>query len=798
VDRRERSGALRRLNLLLALAAALILPALPPPAHALTDDQLLPPDQAFAFSARPDGPDAVIAEWRIAAGYYLYRDKFRFESGTPGVTLGTPDLPKGKVKEDEFFGRVEIYRERVRIRIPVRRGPDAPRAFELVAHSQGCADLGVCYPPQRQVALLSLPAAAAPAPAAAAPSPGTPRGEAPKAQKGKEPPAALERLARSLGAQEAGGEFLPPDEAYRLSVRPAGPGLVEARWEIAEGYYLYRDKFRFEPAAEGVTVGEPRFPPAEEKDDPFFGRVQVYHEAVAVQLPVQAPNGAAKLRITYQGCAEAGLCYPPITKTVTVQVQPGTVAPATAAEAPAAQPAPARQAPVSEQDRLARFLLERPLWLSAGLFFVLGLGLAFTPCVFPMFPILSSIIVGEGQRLTTGWAFTLSMTYVLAMAVTYTVAGVIVALVGANLQAAFQDPWIIGAFAVVFVLLALSMFGFYDLQMPSAVQSRLTRLANSQRGGHLAGVAVMGFLSALIVGPCVTAPLVAALLVIAQTGDPVLGGTALFALSLGMGAPLVAAGTSAGKLLPKAGPWMDAVKAVFGVLLLAVGIWLLERVIPAWAAMLLWAALLIVSAVYMGALDPVAAGASGWRRLWKGLGWILLLWGALLIVGMAAGVRDTWQPLRGLLAGGPAAVEGAAAGARPAVREGLPFARVKGLEQIRQAVAAAAAEGRPVMMDFYADWCVSCLELEKLTFSDPGVQAELEGFQLLKVDMTPWDDQDKAVSRHYGVIGPPAILFFGPDGRERKAFRLVGFVGAAEFRDHLRRFKEAVGWRKED
>jgi len=781
VDRRERSRARRGLKIFLAAFAALLLPALPQTAPGLTQDELLPPDRAFAFSARAEGPDTIVAEWRIAPGYYLYRDKIRFETPTPGFTLGEPRLPKGKIKDDEFFGRVEIFRQRLEVRIPVRRDPGAGRTLELVAHSQGCADVGVCYPPQRQVALLSLPAAAAAPPPAAKTADRAP---------GDGPLAALSRLARSLGG-DAGDGFLPPEEAFRLSVRAAGPGLVEARWEIAEGYYLYRDKLGFAPAAEGVRVGEPRLPPPKEKEDPFFGRVQVYYGTLVATVPVEAPDGEAALEITYQGCAEAGLCYPPMTKTVTVAVPAGPP-PALPAPAPAG-PAQAPE-PVSEQDRLARFLLERPLWVSAGLFFVLGLGLAFTPCVFPMFPILSSIVVGQGRQLTTAWAFTLSLTYVLAMAVTYTVAGVIVALIGANLQAAFQDPWIIGAFAVVFVLLALSMFGFYELQMPSAIQDRLTRLANSQRGGHLAGVAIMGFLSALIVGPCVTAPLVAALLVIGQTGDPLLGGTALFALSLGMGAPLVVAGTSAGKLLPKAGPWMNAVKAVFGVLLLAVGLWLLERVIPVWTAMLLWAALLIVSAVYMGALDPVPAGASGWRRLWKGLGWVPLLWGALLLVGMAAGVRDTLQPLHGLLAPARAPAGAAVGEAAGPAAEGLAFAQVKGIEQVEQAVAAAAREGRPTMLDFYADWCISCKELEKLTFSDPGVRAELEGFQLLQVDMTPWDEQDKALAKRYGVVGPPVIMFFGPDGRERKAFRIVGFVDADEFRAHVRRFKEAVGY----
>ncbi|RNE92772.1 protein-disulfide reductase DsbD, partial [Marichromatium sp. AB32] len=432
-------------------------------------------------------------------------------------------------------------------------------------------------------------------------------------------------------------------------------------------------------------------------------------------------------------------------------------------------------APVSEQDRLASTLANASLWTSVALFFGLGLLLAFTPCVFPMIPILSGIIAGQGAGITTRRAFVLSLVYVLAMALTYTVAGVLAGLFGANLQAAFQDPWILGAFALVFVALALSMFGFYDLQLPASLQSRLAALSNRQQGGTLAGVAIMGLLSALIVGPCVAPPLFGALIYISQTGDALLGGVALFALSLGMGAPLIVIGTSAGKLLPRAGAWMEAVKAVFGVALLAVAISLIERVIPAAVAMLLWGLLLICSAVYLGALSPLGHESGGWRKLWKGLGVALLVYGGLMLIGAAAGGKDTLQPLRGLGIGG-----GEAAHAE--------FTRVKTVADLDRELAAASAQGRPVMLDFYADWCVACKEMERYTFSDPAVIAELDRFVLLQADVTANDAADQALMQgRFGIPGPPAMLFFGADGAERSGFRLVGFTPAEAFADHLRR-----------
>ena len=393
-----------------------------------------------------------------------------------------------------------------------------------------------------------------------------------------------------------------------------------------------------------------------------------------------------------------------------------------------------------------------------------------------MIPILSGIIIGQGDKISTRSAFTLSVIYVLAMAVTYTVAGVAAGVFGENIQAAFQNPWILGSFAAVFVLLSLSMFGFYELQMPSAIQSKLTEYSNKQQGGTYVGVAIMGFLSALIVGPCVAAPLAGALIYIGQTGDAVLGGLALFALSMGMGAPLIAIGTSAGKLLPRAGGWMDVIKAIFGVMLLGVAIWMLERIIPATVGILLWAILFIVSSIYMGALEGLKAESTGWNRLWKGLGLILFAYGMLLLVGASAGSKDMFQPLKGLAM---------ASGYSAQNQQHLQFTQIKGLAGLNQQLAMAEKQQKPVMLDFYADWCVSCKEMEKYTFNDPTVQANLKNTLLLQADVTDNDELDKELYKHFGIIGPPAIIFYDPKGNEQKNYRVVGYMPAEKFGPHI-------------
>ncbi len=583
-------------------------------------------------------------------------------------------------------------------------------------------------------------------------------------------------ILKSLTESVAGGanevEFLDPDVAFNLLAEAPDGETITVHWQIADGYYLYRKRFAFTPAdSSDVVLGAPQFPAGKIKNDEYFGEMEVYYHDVLARLPLQGgadPGRTVALDVVYQGCADAGLCYPPITKRVNVTLP----ASHDSGLAVGSAASPQAGAELPEQDQLARSLASGNTWLVLLSFFGLGLLLTFTPCVFPMIPILSSIIVGQGTSISTGKAFTLSLIYVLAMATTYTAAGVVAGLFGANLQAAFQNPWILSVFSIVFVLLALSMFGFYDLQIPPSWQAKLAGASGRQQGGTYAGVGIMGFLSALIVGPCVAAPLAGALIYIGQTGDALLGGTALFALSMGMGAPVLAVGTSAGKLLPKAGPWMDAIKVVFGVLLLGVAIYLLERMLPGWITMLLWGALATLAAIYLGALDSLAAASSGWLRLRKGAGLLLLVYGVALVVGGFSGSNDVWHPLKGF-ASGP---EGAS-------HEGLAFQRIKGMRGLDAALRGATAQGRPVMLDFYADWCVSCKEMERYTFSDVQVQVALGETLLLQADVTANDAEDQALLKHFKLFGPPAILFFGADGVERPNYRVVGFMKAPRFRE---------------
>ncbi len=764
-------------------------------ANLAAEDEFLLPDQAFRVSGQADGPEAVVVSWDIADGYYMYRSKFKFRSETVGIEIGNPKTPPAETKTDEFFGEVEIYRDRVDVRLPVKRAAGAGDVLALETTSQGCADQGLCYPPHKQQILLELPKLAAAAPEA---KPDPKPDSVPEPDASAEQPAlgALADLSQSLGLGAMDDDVLQPEEAFQLTAEVAAPDRLQLTWNIADGTYLYAEKIAVAlEDAENVALGAFQLPEAEIKQDTVrpdgtIGDIAVYHNRIDLTLPLLRASTeptSVTLVAKYQGCAERGICYPPQTQRVKLDLPaaPAVSAVALAAESgvdattggPASAGEPPPQEPVSETDQIAAALADGNLWAVIGLFFGFGLLLAFTPCVFPMIPILSGIIAGQGPDITTRRAFVLSLVYVLAMALTYTVAGVLAGLFGANLQAAFQNPWILSIFALVFVALAFSMFGFYELQLPSSLQSKLAEISNRQQGGTLAGVAIMGLLSALIVGPCVAPPLAGALIFIGQTGDWLLGGASLFALSMGMGAPLIAIGTSAGKLLPRAGAWMDAVKAVFGVALLAVAIVLLERIIPAAFAMVLWGMLMICSAVYMGALQALPPEASGWRKLWKGLGAVLMVYGTLMLVGAAAGGKDTVQPLRGLAVGGGGAAEQHAA-----------FKRVKTVEDLDRELAAAGAAGKPVMLDFYADWCVSCKEMERYTFSDPGVIKEMERFVLLQADVTANDEQDQALMQgRFGIPGPPAMLFFDQAGNELRGYRLVGFKPAGEFAEHLRR-----------
>lgn len=545
-------------------------------------------------------------------------------------------------------------------------------------------------------------------------------------------------------------------------------------WTIPDGYYLYRDKIELSHDAELKEVDR-QYAEAELKEDPLFGQVWVYYNQAVVDLEFRGQSAVTDhaLTVTYQGCWEGGICYPPVTKTVSLsQIGVGAVE-------PQAQPfkggdVAAAGPPLSEQDQFASMLQSSNLLLTLGAFFVAGMALALTPCVFPMIPILSSIIAGQGHRVTVGQGFFLSLIYVLSVSVTYTLAGVIAGLFGENLQAAFQNIWVIGFFSFIFVLLALSMFGFYDLQLPNSWQSRLNNMSNSQKGGTVIGVVVMGLLSALIVGPCMAAPLAGALIYIGQTGDPVLGGAALFALSMGMGVPLLIVGASAGKLLPKAGAWMDSVKAGFGVMLLLLAVWMLDRIIADSVALILYAVILLVAAVHMKALDRLKEDASGWRFFWKGIGVVLLLYGTTLFIGGLTGGKSLLQPLQGV-----------AAGASAQSRSELSFTTVTTQAELDELLQQAQRLSQPVLLDFYADWCIACVELDHVTFADAGVQQSLAGFMRIKVDVTANDEQAKQLNKAYSVIGPPALIFYDKAGTIQPSMTLIGVIEPGRFVRHV-------------
>jgi thiol:disulfide interchange protein DsbD len=550
---------------------------------------------------------------------------------------------------------------------------------------------------------------------------------------------------------------------------------------IADGYYLYKDRITIESATPNVQIGKPVLPKGKPKHDEYFGDTEVYYEVLEATLPVaRAASSEAqplKLKVTYQGCAEGGLCYNPITKEATIELPPTNVAsalPADARPAPGAGAAPV----VAEQDSLANIARTGGLGVLVAIFFVGGLALSFTPCVLPMIPILSGIIVGQGDRITPWRGFSLAFIYVQGMALMYAVAGAIAAaLFGTAPQATFQQPWILSLFALLFVALAFAMFGAYNLQLPSSLQTRLTNLSNNQKAGTFVGTFIMGALSALIVTACVAPVVVGALSLIAQSGSTVRGALALYAAGIGMGAPLLLVGASAGALLPKVGPWMDTVKQLFGVMFLGVAIYVLNPVLPEVLSMLLWSVLAIISGFWIFSLrqrdgSPVPSPV-------RGVGLLILIWGILLLIGVGAGGRDPTAPLAN-------ARQLTGAGAVAAPEHAVAFRRIKSVADLEREVAAATAAGKPVMLDFYADWCASCKEMEKYTFPDPQVQALLAGAVLLQADVTKNDDDDRALLNRFEIFGPPTIAFFGSDGVERKNFRLVGFAPAPRFAEHVK------------
>lgn len=544
----------------------------------------------------------------------------------------------------------------------------------------------------------------------------------------------------------AADDFLEPEKAFQFSARMLDAKTAEVTYKIADGYYMYREPFAFK--ADGATVGTPVIPPGKIKFDETFQKdVETYRTTVVITVPVEA-SGEFTLTSIGQGCADKGLCYPPMESQARLSPDGVIQASTSAGNAIAGGD--------TEMGRIEASLKSGKLLAILPLFLLLGIGLAFTPCVLPMVPILSSIIVGEGQHVSRARGLALSAAYSLGMALVYTVLGVAAGLIGEGLAAALQNPWVLSAFAVLMVILSLSMFGVYELQMPASIQTKLAQASGQQSSGKFVGVFVMGAISALIVGPCVAAPLAGALLYISQTRDVVIGGSALFAMAAGMSVPLLLVGVSAGALLPRAGLWMESVKLFFGVLMLALALWIVTPVIPGWVPMIGWA---VLGLGYGGYL--MWAERRGW--LAKVFGLVILAFGLVQLVGVTTGGRDPLEPLAHLT-GGAHKVE---------------FKRVKSIAELDAAIAQG--KGKIVMLDFYADWCVSCKEMEKLTFSDSRVQAQFANMVLLQADVTANNDDDKALLKRFRLFGPPGIIFFDKQGREIQGGRVIGYQDADKF-----------------
>ncbi|MEO0576239.1 MAG: protein-disulfide reductase DsbD [Pseudomonadota bacterium] len=744
-----------------AAAATLVLSALN--VHAA---DLIPPDQAFTYSVSDDAGELII-DWDVTEGYYLYKQKLSFALEETDATTEGALLPRGQAHSDEFFGEQEIYEQDFQVLLPY--SANGASSATLVIKSQGCSEaLGICFPPQTwRAENISLTAASTSVAASAAAS-------------------------DPFGTPAVNNEFLPPDEAFQPIITNVGGNELEVGWQVAPGYYLYKSEFSASFDDSGITAGALQLPKGKTKYDEFFGDTEVFYDSVFATFAVARDNAdatTATLKLTYQGCAEDGICYPVIERTFDVSLPVGDTSVALAPVS-ASSDADSDGAPVSEQAKLAEKISNGNIFAVLGTFYVAGLLLAFTPCVLPMIPILSGIIAGDGDSVTPMRGFSLALLYVLGMALTYTIAGAAFAAAGQQAQTVFQQPWILITFAGLFVVLSLSMFGMFELQMPSSIQTKIANISGNQKSGTAVGAFVMGALSSLVVTACVAPPLIAALTVIAQTGDVVRGGLALFALSMGMGAPLLAVGASAGRLMPKVGAWMETVKQGFGFIMLGLAIWMLARLLPGEVVLLLWGVLIFVAGIYLGAMTPLPEAASGGRKFGKSFGMLATLYGAVLFIGALTGGADPLQPLKGSVL--EARVVSTGSGVDAAHNE-LEFRRIKTVADLDAAIASANAQGQAVMLDFYADWCVSCKEMEKYTFTDADVQSALRNTVLLQADVTANDAADQALQKRFGIFGPPSIIFFGPDGAERPGYQVVGYMKAAKFAPHVQAAVASTG-----
>ena len=703
------------------------------------DGRPAPPQDVFHYVVSDVG-DALEIDWAVEDGAYLYRDQFGFAVNDAAIVLGKPELPEGEIHNDEFFGEQVVYRDNFFVRLPYTVTGDKPASITLTIDSRGCLDAGYCYLPQTWIETVDL----------------------------KPAEAGKKQLSFGGLAGNSRDRALPADEVFFPNAFAVDGNTIEFGIRLLPDYYLYKSKITVRSLNDKAKAGQLDLPRGKIKTDEWLGEQEVYFNEVFGRVAIARATPEAmdlEIELGYQGCKVDGICYLPITKVLTVSLPEASTT--------------TDLIPVSEQARLAQIITGSSIWVAAALFFIAGLGLAFTPCVLPMVPILSGIIAGEGDNVSPRRGFTLALSYVMGMAIVYTAAGVAAAAAGLQLQATFNQPWIIILFSGLFVVLALGMFGAYELQMPSALQSKLSSVSGNQRSGTMIGAFVMGALSSLIVTACVAPALIAALSVIAQTGDMLRGGSALFAMSLGMGAPLLLVGAAQGKLLPKTGGWMVAVKNAFGFMMLALAVWMLSRILPGTVTMLLWAVLVFMAGVFMGGLTTLSTDSNVAQKLGKGFGFLAIIYGIILLLGALSGGSNPLQPLASINLGGSTSTVAEA-------EHDLPFQRIKTVDDLDRDVAAAAAEGKTVLLDFYADWCVSCKEMEAYTFTDDDVQAALSNTVWLQADVTANDDADQALLKRFGVFGPPTIIFFGADGQQRHGYEVVGYMKAQDFARHVR------------
>ncbi len=763
------------------------------------DDVPLPPEVAFKQKITVKDPSTLQSNWTIFRKYYLYRDKFKFVSKTKGIEIGDVSVPKGKEKKDPYFGIVQIFRNKVSIQIPIKRIDKSITKLDLEIHSQGCADLGICYPPQKTTVSVILPALASTASPTAA-------------NTDKKTKAATEQITSfgtnlGLGQEE---DYLTVDQAFKINTEYNGTDQLIARWKITKAYYLYRNKFKFKllNAPAGVTLGKAQIPEGKLKKDPAFGNVYVFYKYVEIKIPVKgARKGQAlKFLITSQGCADAGLCYPPVTKLV--NFSPGS---------PISIKDYSRPLFVHDVDDRT-FMEKIGDWFTKALkgdnilialLSMLGLGLlvSFTACMYPMIPIVCALVIGEGNTVTKTRGFVMSSTYVVSMALVFGILGGVVGYLGESsgisFAAAAQDPWIIGPVVILMILLALAMFGVFNIQMPAFIQNKLDGMSRSQKGGTLVGAAATGAISALVVGPCGGPFLLAALGYATTSGSLINGFFYLLLFGLGMGLPLIIVGIYGSSILPRAGNWMSMVKSTGGIILLGLALYFAERLsdkVPG-LFMMLWALLFIMAGIYFRALEPVPAGASGKRYMLKGVSVIIFLWGVLVAIGGLTGGIIASDPFEGSsLTSGGGSTHSATNNAdsrkqaylknkTTKTKGKLKFIKIKSKDDLLAEIKKANAAGFTVMLDFYATWCTYCIQFDVYVFSKHEVINALSNTILLEADVTLNDKVDKHLMKYIKIFAPPAIIFYDKNGKETGK-RVYKFVKKQRF---LHRVKAAFG-----